>query len=74
MSRFDLYGGSKCEKCEYYRKSTRCPTYRCDLPENTYDGRIGVVYMLNPDAKNWNHKCKNFKPLKEKGEEHESGK
>lgn len=61
MSRFDLYGGILCENCEYYRKSRLYPRMRCDHKDNTHDGRLGTVYMRQPDDINWNHKCDKFK-------------
>jgi len=60
MSRFELYGDVKCEECAYYRKSDRCPVWRCDDSENLREGNIGVVYMKRPDDINHTQRCDRF--------------
>lgn len=65
MSRFDLYGGVNCGGCRYYRKSTKCPVYRCDYADNIKRHNwMGPVYTQRPDDINWNKKCQWFKANK----------
>jgi hypothetical protein len=65
MSRFDCYGGNYCNECEYYGKSKRYPAIRnrCFHPDNiSRTNWMGNVYMRNPDDRNSNHKCEDYKP------------
>ena len=63
MSRFDIWGNKKCTDCKFFRKSSRCPADRCDCPDNLRSDWMGTVYMKTPDARNWNHKCENYRPV-----------
>ncbi len=53
-----------CKQCEFYRKSDKCPVFRCDVPDNMYDGPYGTCYLKAPASKNWNFKCKDYKEKK----------
>ena len=61
MSRFNTRGVIKCKDCKYYRKSVRCPKWRCDYPDNLGSNWLGTTYMKRPDDINWQNKCKWFK-------------
>jgi len=62
MSRFNLYGGTKCTDCQYYRKSTRCPHMRCDHKDNIGEPWLGMtIYKKRPRDINYHNKCENFK-------------
>ena len=57
MSRFECYGTKPCKTCRYYRKSNRCPAFRCDYPDNLRSNWMGTVYMKTPDGRNIFNKC-----------------
>jgi hypothetical protein len=65
MSRFELYGGIRCNECEWYgpEPEQKVPCARCFHPSNWHTQHfMGQVFFNRPDAINWNHKCENFKP------------
>ena len=59
-----LYGESVCEGCKYLRPSVKIEgRMRCDAPDNTHMGRLGMMFMQTPEGKNHLGKCREREEL-----------
>jgi hypothetical protein len=64
MSRFELYGGTRCTDCDWYGPECeqRVPQARCFHPDNWTTNMLhGQLFFERPANINWNKKCKWFK-------------
>jgi hypothetical protein len=64
MSRFELYGGINCTKCEWYGPECeqKVPVSRCFHPDNWRTDYIwGQIFFKRPDDINWNKRCQKYK-------------
>lgn len=68
MSRFELYGGNRCEKCHWYTPASQdsASTPRCYHPSNTHLIWCGQAFFKRPEAINWNLRCEDYKEEEER--------